>query len=128
MKRYLIVIAVLTVVLFTHCEHEKPSDLGLIERSWTHSYEEEGDNTSLIYRPSNFKEFSSSRFRQYFDFKDNNVCAYLVLSPNDAHYIKEGVWEYDESNNIIKIMNGTDIVFEFKVLELDKNILKLKEL
>ena len=128
MKKYLIILGILNVVLFTHCEQESLSDLDMIERSWIHSQEEEDENGYSIYRPSDYKEFPPSRFRQYFDFKDNNVCSYLVLSPNDGHYIQEGVWEYDESTNIIKIMNETDIIFEFRIFELNKNILKLRML
>jgi len=128
MKKYLIILGILNVFLFTNCEKEKISDLDLIERSWIHSHEEDGENGYSIYRPSDYKEFPPSWFRQYFDFKDNNVCSYLVLAPNDAHYIQEGVWKYDESNNIIKIMSGTDVIFEFQILELNKNILKLKML
>jgi hypothetical protein len=128
MKKYLIIIVVLNMVLFTCCTQEKVSDLHLIKKSWTHSGEEENENGYSIYRPSDYKEFPPSRFRQTFDFKDNRVCIYLVLAPNDAHYNQEGVWEYDESIGIITVMNGTDVVFEFKVLELNKNILKLKRL
>ena len=132
MKKYLFILGILSVVLFTHCEQEKLSDLDLdldlIEKSWTHSQEEENENGYSIYRPSDCKEFPPSRFRQHFDFKDNHVCSYLVLSPNDAHYVQEGVWKYDESTNTIKIMSETEVVFEFQILELDKNILKLRML
>ena len=128
MKKYLIVLGILNVVLFTHCDQEKVSDLDLIKGSWIHSREEDDENSYLIYRPSDYKEFPPSRFRQYFEFKDNHVCSYLVLAPNDAHYIQEGVWEYNESTNIIKIMSETDIIFEFQILELKKSVLKLRML
>ena len=128
MKKYLIILGILNVFLFTHCKQEKVSDFDLIKGSWKHSYEEEDENGYSIYRPSDYKEFPLRRFRQYFDFKDNNMCFYLVLSPNDAHYIQEGIWKYDESTNIIKIISRKDVVFEFQILELDENILKLKML
>ena len=112
-------------ILYTYYDQEQVFDLDLLKRSWLHSQEEDGENSYSIYRPSGYKEFPPSRFRQYFEFKDNNVCSYLVLAPNDAHFIQEGVWEYDESTNIIRIINETDVIFEFQILELNENILKL---
>ena len=115
-------------ILFTYSELEKVFDLDLIKGSWLHSQEEDTEDGYLIYRPSDYKEFPPSRFRQYFEFKDNNVCSYLVLAPNDAHYVQEGVWEYNESTNIIKIMSEKDVIFELQIFELNKNILKLRML
>ena len=128
MKKYLIVIVILQVVLFTHCGYEKVSDLDFIKKSWQHSYEEENTSGTLLYRPCDYKEFPPSRFRQYFEFKDNYVCVYLVLSETDGHYTIEGTWKYNESTNIVTITNETDVVFEFKILELKKNILKIEML
>jgi len=110
----------------TNYEQEKVYDLNLIKRSWLHSQEEDNENGDWTFRPSDYKEFPPSRFRQYFEFKDNNVCSYLVLAPNDAHYIQEGVWKYDASTNIITIMSESEVVFEFQIIVLNKNILKLK--
>jgi len=116
-------------ILFTYFEQEQVFNLlDLTEGSWIHSWEEDDENSCSIYRPSDYKEFPPSRFRQYFEFKENNVCSYLVLSPDDAHYIQDGVWEYDESTNIITIMSETDVIFEFQIIELDKNMLKLRML
>ena len=126
MKKYLIVLVILNVVLLTRCEQEKDYNLDLIKRSWTHSFEEDSADDYLTYRPSNYKEFPPSRFRQCLDFKDNYVCSFLVVSPNDAHYTKEGVWEYDEPASTIKIMDENSVLVKFKILELNKNVLRLK--
>ena len=125
MKKKMIILGILNVLLFTNCEQEDVN-LNKIEGSWFHSQEEDNENGDWTFRPSDYKEFPPSRFRQYFEFKDNNVCSYLVLAPNDAHYIQEGVWKYDESTNIITIMSESEVVFEFQIIVLNKNILKLK--
>ena len=74
------------------------------------------------------KEFSTSWFRQVYEFKSDNVCKYLVLSPNDAHYFEEGTWEYDTNDNLLKIFdqNGNSIA-EYRIVELNENILKLNK-
>ena len=133
MKKYLIILAILNVVLFTQCKQEseiEPKqmelyDLDAIKGRWRHSYEE-NENAYSVYRPSNYKKFPPSRFRQYFDFKDNNLCFFWVLASDDGHYEEEGVWTYDESTNTITIMMETVPIYKFIILELKEDILKLK--
>ncbi len=63
---------------------------------WLESYEEDYG----IYRPTDYRTFPESLYRQYYKFMENNECEYLVLSPVDAHYIENGFWEYIEGENI----------------------------
>ena len=98
----------------------------MLEKSWTHSTEESSEQFEL-YRPSESREFPMSRYRQVFNFKGNNVCEYLELSPTDAHAMKKGIWELDEKTNIIKIYNqDSKLKYEFEVIEIKDDLLKLK--
>lgn len=100
-------------------------DLRLLYKEWKHSYEEVTDSVQ-IYRPSDFKEFQASWFRQVYEFKSDNICNYLVLSPTDAHYFEEGIWSYSSTDQLLKIfdING-NIITEYKIVELNENLLKL---
>ncbi len=108
------------------CEKEKEkSKLSLLKKTWIHSYEEGYD----VYRPSDYKKFPDSRFRGVFDFRNNNECSYLVLAPNDGHYMEEGTWKFDEKNNALTIRTKqSKILYNFQVLEVTENILRIENL
>jgi len=129
-KFIFLVIALSTAIMFTSCEKDKNTNhISLLKKSWTHSYEENTSEIYDVYRPSDYKDFPASWFRQVFYFKDNNVCDYLVLAPNDAHYMEKGNWEYDEKTNNIKVMNMKyDILYELEIIELRDDLLKIKNL
>jgi hypothetical protein len=102
------------------------NNIELLKKEWVNSYEEKID-LILIYRSSDFTEFPPSRFRKRIIFLENNIYKYLVLAPNDAHYYKEGIWEYDEKLNILLITTGNNnIKAKFNVLEITENLLKLE--
>ena len=99
----------------------------LLIKGWTHSSEESIPGEFEVYRPSNYKEFPASRYRQIFNFRDNDLCEYLVLEANDGHTMKNGNWEFDDKANTLKISNGnSEVLYEFEVIELSDNLLKLK--
>ncbi len=90
---------------------------------WVESHEE-GLGT---YRPSNFKQFPASWFRQTYNFMEENNCEYLILSPVDAHYMEEGKWEYDKDSETIRIYKiNNDLVRELKVTSLTSNLLRIE--
>ncbi|HMQ48251.1 MAG TPA: hypothetical protein PKA00_14900 [Saprospiraceae bacterium] len=101
----------------------------LLINCWTHSYEEESGGVEKIYRPCDYQEFPPSRYRNTYIFKENNVCEYLTLAPNDAHTTSNGTWAYSKTDNklIIKQENGV-VLAELGVLELAADKLVLKPL
>lgn len=130
-KNIFLTIGLLSSLLISSCEKEKETvnqPNSLLMKSWTHSYEENTEQDIEIYRPSDYLEFPMSWYRQIYIFGENNFCQYRVLAPNDAHYMKNGSWEYLENKQIIDIFNEDhEIIFELEVVELSEDILKLKK-
>ncbi len=90
--------------------------------SWTESREE----GLGIYRPSDFKDFPISRFRQTYKFMDKEECEYMVLSPVDAHYLANGSWSFNERMRTLTIYNEYKIIIhKYKVEELSPNLLHI---
>ncbi len=129
MRKLIFLIVILsTALVIASCKKNNDDTIliSLLEKSWTQSYEENTSESYNVYRPSDYKDFPPSRFRQVFNLKENNICDYLVLALNDGHYMENGNWEYDEKTNIIKIMNKDLIVlYEFEIIELKNDLLKL---
>jgi hypothetical protein len=115
--------------LLAECSKEFESDPSpaLLLKSWTHSYEENTSESIDIYRPSDYKDFAVSRFRQVYDFREDNICYYLVLSPIDAHYMAEGKWSYQAAGPKVKIMDADGaVVHELEIMELTVDLLRTK--
>ena len=121
----LIFLMALSVLLFTRCE--KAETPALLKQHWVDSFEEASGGYT-IFRPSDYKDFPVSRFRLTFELHDDHACSYLVLAPNDAHYLNEGVWEYNAKTNTVKIWHGKTIIYNFKVITLEDDLLKVKML
>lgn len=103
------------------CESENVNDRGKLMKSWTRSYEEETAGM-MMFRPSDFKEFAPSRYRQVIQFENNNKCVYSVLAPNDAHFMAAGTWYFNETEKNIEIRNAeNEILYDYKVVILEKN-------
>ena len=99
-----------------------------LKKEWKHSREEEIDSIQ-IYRPSDYKEFPISRYRQIYSFKDSGKCDYLVLAPNDAHYFEHGTWTYSEESRILIITDfSQQMIRKFKLIILTKELLKVVQL
>ena len=94
-----------------------------IINSWVEYYEE----ANGTYRPSDYKSFPESRYRQYYKFMEKNTCDYLVLSPTDAHHIENGFWEYIEDENVINIYDqNMELHGKLKVMSISANRLQLE--
>ena len=127
-KLIILSIVIAAGISITSCNKDNETiQRSLLENSWTHSYEESIPGQIEVYRPTNYKEFPPLRFRQIFNFKSNNLCDYLVLSPNDGHYLKNAFWDFDEKANIIKIYTkNSEVLYRYEVIELRDNLLKIK--
>jgi hypothetical protein len=130
MSRLLLLLFLFAFILLgTSCEkNEDATRMPLLEKSWTQSYEESTSESFEVYRPSDYQVFPVSRYRQVFNFKDNHVCAYRVLAPNDGHYMENGSWTYNAVTHRIKIFSPNfSLLYAFEVVELQDNMLKLKQ-
>lgn len=118
------------------CNNDKLSK-DLLIGSWTNSFEEqEPESGILIYRPTEFKEYSPSWYRNTFSLNSDSTCDYLVLAANDGHFFEKGTWNYDEKTNILTItytqremaphIPKEEVVHKYEIMELGENILKLK--
>lgn len=129
MSKFILITIVLTsIIVTTSCrESKKEFKAALLEKSWTQSFEEKTSEGIEIYRPSDYIDFPIARFRQILTFHDNNVCEYLVLAENDAHYKEKGRWEYEGETNSIKVLkSNSEMLYEFVIIALTDNLLKLK--
>lgn len=129
MKRFtFITIALASALIITSCEKEDEiNQISLLKRSWTQSYEEKSSEDIEIYRPSDYKDFPSGWYRQVFYFDDDNVCEYLVLAADDAHFMATGTWEFNDKTNMIKIFSSNSkLIYEFELLGVTGDLLKMK--
>lgn len=100
----------------------------LLINCWKYSYEETTSDNSKVYRPCDSMEFPPSRFRSTFIFKENNDCEYLELAPNDAHFFKNGSWEYESESRIILIKDeGNQVIQKLVVMDLTADKLVVVE-
>ena len=123
------ILFIITVVIILGCNTIEPKDINieLLNKEWVHSREEEKDSI-LVYRPIDYKEFPTSRYRQMYFFADSGSCKYYVLSPYDAHYFEEGTWEYKE-DEILNIFNPQkELIISYKIITLKDNLLELLQL
>ncbi len=92
--------------------------------TWAESYEEDYG----VYRPSTQIKFPPSRFRQTYNFMENNQCEYLVLSPVDAYFMQTGQWDYDQEQKTICVYKENhEILRELKVKSLTAEKLLIGE-
>ena len=131
--KYLILLILITL---GSCKEEtnpvvSQIDYGQLAKSWTNSYEEEGINNSLkIFRPSNYKKYTLSHYREEFMFSNDSTCNYLVLDPADAHYFKTGKWSFiDRAKNIVTIIDTSGVVYKtMQIVELKQDLLTIVDL
>ncbi len=111
-----------------YAEDVKPGKLNIdfLCQHWMHAREEQQNDEVQIYRPSTFQKFPPSRFRMQYVFTKDGTCKWMFLSPVDAHQLKDGKWKSDPADaNILRIEKG-EKVESCKVIELTKELLKLK--
>jgi len=80
-----------------------------------------------VFRPDGYKDFPPSRYREQLRFAQDGTCSYLVLSPDDGHYVQNGKWQFaDRGKDIIKIVDSTSSVYRIvRIVELKQDMLKL---
>lgn len=62
------------------------------------------------------------------DLRTDGSCEWLGLAANDAHSMKPGTWTYDkESNELIVSDEAGKEIHRYEVLEVNKELLKVKE-
>ena len=104
--------------------NQESTNLNLLKKEWIHSYEEETELVK-IFRPSDYKDFPASHYRQSFLFGDENYCKYFVLDAADAHYYEEGTWEFKDNDNLVVIYDSTNhIIHQLEIIELSEDLLK----
>jgi hypothetical protein len=100
----------------------------LFLKCWVNAFEEEGPDQARIYRPCITHTLPAARYRNTFTLKENGIVEYSVLAPNDAHTTAEGTWSYDPGTKKLRILGKDKVLInEFVVLELNEDLLKLKE-
>ena len=104
-------------------------DLNDLFQHWVHSREEEPPGETVqIFRPSASRKFPPSRFRMQFIFTKDGTCKWMFLSPEDAHRFKDGQWKIDPADaRVLQIIKGAAAESSV-VIELTKDLLKLKPL
>lgn len=124
-----ILIALCAVIIsFSACDTIKKVDESMLKNSWTHVYEEDTDGIK-IFKPTHSQEFAPSRYRLVLNLKENNQAEYLVLSPNDAHYMEKGTWHYNTDTQQLAIKdNNNNTIHMYEVLEVTDNLLRVKQL
>ena len=97
----------------------------LKERTWVHNHEEDREDLA-IYKPADVVTLPLSWYRQTYLFYSDKACDYLVLAPNDAHYIETGYWTYEEG--VIRVFNAQDeLQHSLEVVNWSNTALVLKK-
>ena len=62
------------------------------------------------------------------NLKSGSTCSWLVLSPDDCHYMVDGTWTFNEETNELKLYNteGKEDS-KFVIEEVKDNLLKTKK-
>lgn len=98
-------------------------------KTWVHSYEENANDTSEVYRPESYKEFQASRFRMIYTFEELGNCQWFVLHPADAHYFESGTWlTSGEDNREILLYNAEGQLqkfISFRIQTLQRDLLQI---
>lgn len=121
MKTNLKWITALALALLGLISCQKENDLerneDLLMGCWTHSIEEDSIAGIETFRRCDYKDFDATRFRQTYILRSEQECDYLVLAPNDAHYVETGSWNWDEESRMLNIMDKDGA--EFKIFEIN---------
>lgn len=95
---------------------------------WANAFEEEGQDSTLIFRPCATHTFPEARYRNTFTLLENGEVEYSVMADNDAHTTERGKWSYDVQTKKLMISNmHNSLVHEFEVIEIGDNVLKVKK-
>ncbi len=97
-------------------------------KCWTHAFEQDSvDGTKLFLSCMNHT-FPVARYRQSFTLQEDGKVEYTVLADNDAHSTENGTWSYDAGTKKLRISDkGNAVVHEYEVLEVNDDLLRVKE-
>lgn len=130
MKKLCLAVLLATTLFACEGEANLPGpDLVLndLYQVWVHSHEENPSGSVQIYRPENSRQFPVSRFRDVFEFKDDGNCRYLFLSPNDAHFMKDGTFVYVPDTGDLTVNDDTgQAVYKFRLIQLEDEVMTLQ--
>lgn len=119
MKNYLHLLILSCALWIAACDD--PSNRSAAPSSllncWTHSYEEETQQGTELFRPCDYKEFGPSHYRQRMILKEDNQASYLQLSPVDAHTMVDGTWQYNNQTKTLRILDSTGMEFRNYIVE-----------
>ncbi len=122
------------ICIFLCCSTNDPDqneiDMSYFYKTWINSFEEQSTTKRFIYRPEGFKIFQPSWFRMKYIFNEDNSCNWLVLAPDDAHYLQSGTWISSRYNkNSVLIHDTAGILQEdlsFVIVNLKESLLEIK--
>ena len=124
-----IMLYMITIIVVIGCSKSttEPSEIDIpdLYKTWLHSYEEQETYYPELFRPDDYKEFLASRFRMKYTFNKNGSCQWMVLSPDDAHYLQSGTFRRYDMKVFIFDNNGTlQDHLSFKIINLQQNLLE----
>lgn len=90
---------------------------------WVHSHEEDGAGYR-VFRRSDYA-FPPSRGREGFEIKADGSFVHHQIGPVDAPVTVEGKWKL-QGDNMLIIRPQTGDVWSFQILEVNKDVLKVK--
>lgn len=118
-----VLMPVLFVLLLSTCGN---GENVTFKKCW--SLAERGDGFQLYY-PCGDARLVPSRFSPTYKFHAKDTCEYLVLSPVDAHYMEEGIYEHNPELSILTVKTTEgDLIVKFKILSISEREMKVKEL
>jgi len=124
--KYFIIITIMCISFQVCGQQISKSDL---LGCWTESREENTQGSNVfIYRPCDYQVFPLSRYRFEMNLKGGSTCSWLVLSPDDGHYMVDGTWTFNEETNELILYNTEgkeDSIFIIE--EVKDNLLKTKK-
>lgn len=110
------------IILFSCRDKENVS----LQKCWSFA---EGGEEFDVYYPCDDNRLGPSWFRATYSFYSNEKCEYLVLHPADAHYMKEGIYDYNPELSILNVKSiEGDLIVKFQILSISANEMRVKEL
>ena len=95
-------------------------------KTWLHSYEDETEEGTRVYRPNSF-EFPPSRGRTGFTIEPGGKFVQYTIAPTDGLMNIEGKWEHKNSSTLsITFPSGKQQPYLIEIVSLEPEMLKLK--
>lgn len=95
-----------------------------IHQTWVHSYEEDDDESTLVWRKAGSRAFPPARFRRTLSLYQGDQCQFLSLEPNDAHRLRDCRWSFDPTANQLNIREPTgQIAGSYQLNSLTQDLL-----